>query len=129
MEASSWASSGTVLFLHFIQHNIGSFKAAIKEKFEETLKVRPTHGKCNPSPVDMNAQAKMRDANTLQVITPFAIDMSDKGSKLGHNDLLPWLCLEIGCSMGPRGEKEPHAMTYSSFKCGIEDEVPEHIDS
>ena len=30
--------------------------------------------------------------------------------------------------MGPRGEKEPHAMTYSSFEYGIEDEVPEFID-
>jgi len=76
----------------------------------------------------MNAQAKMRDAYTLQVITPFAIDMSDKGSKSGYNDLLPSLCHKIGCSMGPRGEKEPHAMTYSSFEHGIEDEVPKFID-
>jgi len=76
----------------------------------------------------MNAQAKMRDAYTLQVITPFAIDMSDKGSKSGYNDLLPSLCHEIGCSMGPQGEKEPHAMTYSLFEYGIEDEVPEYID-
>ena len=90
--------------------------------------MRPTYGKRNPSPVDMNAQAKMRDAYTLQVITPFAIDMSDKGSKSGYNDLLPSLCHEIGCSMGPRGEKEPHAMTYSSFEYGIEDDVPEFID-
>jgi len=30
--------------------------------------------------------------------------------------------------MGLRGEKEPHAMTYSLFEYGIEDEVPEHID-
>ena len=29
--------------------------------------------------------------------------------------------------MGPRGEKEPHAMTYSSFERGIEDEVPEYM--
>jgi len=76
----------------------------------------------------MNAQAKMRDAYALQVITPFAIDMSYKGLKLGYHNLLPSLCHEIGCSMGPRGEKEPHAMTYSSFEYGIEDEVPDYID-
>jgi len=54
--------------------------------------------------------------------------MSDRGSKLGYNDLLPSLYHEIGCSMGPRGTKEPHAMTYSSFEYSIEDEVPEFID-
>lgn len=74
----------------------------------------------------MNAQAKMRTAYAQRVINPFEIDMSDKGKKSGYHDLLPALCHEIGCSMGPRGEKEPHAMTYSSFEYGIEEEVPQY---
>ena len=104
----------------------GSFKAAIKEKFEETLKHRPTYGKRKPSPVDMRAQEKMRNAFKSGLIDPFNIDMSDKGKKSGYNDLLPALCHKIGCSVGPRGQKEPHAMTYSSFEYGIEEEVNEH---
>ena len=76
----------------------------------------------------MNAQLKIRAAYNKGVINPFAIDMSDKGLKSGYNDLLPGLCHEIGCSMGPRGEKEPHAMTYSSFEYGVEDEVPDFMD-
>jgi len=109
-------------------NSLHSFKAAIKEKFEETLKVRPACGKPKPSPVDMNTQAKMCDAHSQQLITPFAIDMSDKGSKLGCNNRLPSLCHKIGCSMGPPGEKELHAMTYSLFEHGIEDKVPDCVD-
>ena len=53
--------------------------------------------------------------------------MSDKGKNSGFNHLLPCLCHEIGCCMGPRGQKEPHALTYSSFEYGVEDEVEAYM--
>ena len=88
---------------------------------------RPDYGKRKSSPIDIHAQGKIRSAYTRRIIDPFAVDMSDKGTKLGYNDLLPCLCHKIGCSMGPRGQKEPHALTYSSFEYGVEDEVSAYM--
>lgn len=84
---------------------------------------RPDYGKRKSSPINIHAQGKICSAYTHRIIDPFAVDVSDKGTKLGYNNLLPCLCHKIGCSMGPHGQKEPRALTYSSFEYGVEDKV------
>jgi len=106
---------------------IGSYQAAIKKKFADTLKLRPDYGKRKCAPVDPLAQSKVRKAYGAGVLDPFAMSMSDTGSGSGYDDLCEVLLHEMGTGFGPRSTIEPAAWTVSCFQWGVEDRVESQI--
>jgi len=109
----------TLFCLHF--QLIGSFLAAIKDKFAKTLKVRPDYGKRKSTPVDPLAQAKVRRVFKDGILNPFATSMANSDTDSGYDDLNECLLHKMGTSFGPRSMIEPAAWTVSCFEWGIED--------
>jgi len=68
----------TLSYLHL--QLIGSFLAAIKDKFAKTLKARPDYRKRKSAPVDPLAQAKVRRAFKDRILNPFATSMANSGT-------------------------------------------------
>ena len=78
----------------------GSFHAALRIKFETTLKERPEYGIRKTSPIDLMAGVKIRESN----LTPYKMDIDSKSSS-GYD----WLVTIIAQQMGEvymRGGKE-----------------------
>jgi hypothetical protein len=105
------------------KNHVGSYHAAIKEKFAATLVERPDYGIRKQAPVDRNAQEKIRTNANLH---PFKMSMDDKGVHSGYDDCIEILVHEIGHSFGPRGKKEPHSLRLSNFHYFVEDNHPDH---
>jgi len=105
--------------LHF--QLIGSFLAAIKDKFAKRLKVHPDYGKHKSAPVDPLAWAKVRRAFKDGILNPFATSMANSGSDSGYDALNECLLHEMGTSFGPRSMIEPATWMVSCFEWGIED--------
>ena len=115
----------TISYLQF--QRTGSFLAAIKDKFQETLKIRPDYGIRKCAPVDPLAQSKVRRAYKAGVLNPFAMSMTNSASNSGYDDLSESLLHEMGTGFGPRSMIEPAAWTTSCFEYGIEDRVEQMI--
>ena len=102
----------------------GSFHAALKQKFQETIEQRSEYGKRKPAVVDSQAQSKIRDpSNGLQ---PFNMSMA-KDPPNGYNDSIRILCHEFGVAFGSRGRKEPSKVRLSSFEYYVEDKVQSRL--
>jgi hypothetical protein len=96
----------------------GSFDALTKDRFAETLKHRPDYAQRKSAPVDVLASEKMRDP--IFGFKPFRQSLEKDSSLSGVTDITRMMAVDVGCCFMPRGKKEPHSLTRSSFIFGIQ---------
>lgn len=96
----------------------GSVHALTNEAFAETMKHRPGYAIRKSAPVDIYASNKVRDP--VHGFQPFRQSLAKDASSSGVQDITRLMAVDIGSCFMPRGKKEPHALTLSSFILGTQ---------